>query len=113
MQQLKLFAINLDPPLPFDEESAFIEGEVAMERRPYGCYLVIDGQDDRKFPTNPDGIPIESTVKSQKIKFINFSLSAEEQWYHAYYVQPLAYRLTFKTLKFTKWIWYHTIAALA
>ena len=39
---LNFFAINLDPPLPFDEESAFIEGyEVAMERRPYGCYLVM------------------------------------------------------------------------
>ena len=100
---LNFFAINIDGPPPFDEESAFIEPyETAMERRPYGCYLVIDGQDDSKFPPRSDGIPIEQTVKSQKIRFINFSLSAEEQWYHAYYVQPLAYRLTFQDLEVYK-----------
>ena len=99
---LNFFAINLDPPPPFDEESAFIEApEVAMERRPYGCYLVIDGQDDRKILNNPN-IPIEQTVKNQKIRFINFSLPAEEQWYHAYFVQPLAYRLTFQDLEVYK-----------
>jgi len=101
---MNFFAINLDSPPPVEEEDAafFASFENPMESRNYGCYLIIDGQDRSKIPNREDGIPVEQTVMNQKIRFINNTLTAEEQWYHAYFVQPLAYRLTFQDLEVYK-----------
>lgn len=101
---MNFFAINLDSPPPVEEEDAafFASFENPMESRNYGCYLIIDGQDRSKIPNREDGIPVEQTVTNQEIRFINNTLTAEEQWYHAYFVQPLAYRLTFQDLQVYK-----------
>ena len=102
---MNFFAINLDSPPPVedsDDAAFFASFENPMESRYYGCYLIIDGQDRGNIPTREDGIPVEQTVSNQEIRFINNTLTAEEQWYHAYFVQPLAYRLTFQDLEVYK-----------
>lgn len=91
---LNFTAIDLPAPDPDIEFGSFNE----QLSRPFGAYIVIDGQDPSSIPEPPNNIPVETTIKEQTITFTNTNLSAEEQWYHAYFVAPLAYRLSFQNL---------------
>ena len=60
----------------------------------YGGWIIIDGQDAKAIQTEDP----EIKIRNQEINFTNSTLDEFDQWNHAYYIQPVAYRLTFQDL---------------